>query len=272
MKTAMARTRGGLASAARTSVVLAAMFVGVGVGGCSHSAAPSTAARAWSDSDQLVLVTTLGWDSSQGTLRAYERAATGWRQVGEDHAVTIGRAGAAWGLGLHPLQSVGPLKREGDGRSPAGIFKIGPAFGYPPTATTGLDYQAMTLSHYCIDVSGSPRYNRIVDALVVGEDAVAGSTEPMRLDLHGRGDQRYRHGFVIEHNVEARPMGGSCIFAHLWKSPTDATSGCTAMDDGSMAALLPWLDRDRQPVFALLPMAEYSRLRSDWKLPTLDKR
>lgn len=254
------------------ATLLAMLFAAAGTGGCTHALEPSSAPGEWSNAGQLVLVTTPGWDSNTGTLRAFERNGSGWRQVGKEHAVTIGRAGSAWGLGLHPFQAGGPSKREGDGRSPAGIFRVGPAFGYPLKTATELDYQAMTRSHYCIDVSGSPLYNRIVDASVVGESAVAGSTEPMRLDLHASGDQRYRLGFVIEHNSEARAMGGSCIFAHLWKSPSDATSGCTAMDEGSMAALLPWLDRHQQPVFALLPIAEYSRLQSEWQLPTLDNR
>lgn len=252
------------------SALLALSCLLAGVGGCTQNAAQPTPLHPWNEAGQFVVVTTPGWDSNKGTLRAFERSGSGWRQVGADHPVTLGRAGSAWGLGLHPVQAGGPVKREGDGRSPAGIFSVGIAFGYHAAAVTGLDYQAMTGSHYCMDVSNSPLYNRIVDASVVGESAVAGSTEPMRLDLHSSGDQRYRLGFVIEHNPKAAPMGGSCIFAHLWKSPANSTSGCTAMEDRSMSALLPWLDRARRPVFALLPTAEYRRLQSEWKLPELD--
>ena len=43
--------------------------------------------------------------------------------------ITIGRAGAAWGIGLHP-QQLGPRKKEGDGRSPAGVFRIGDTEGF----------------------------------------------------------------------------------------------------------------------------------------------
>jgi hypothetical protein len=65
-------------------------------------------------------------------------------------------------------------------------------------------------------------------------------------------------------------MGGSCIFAHLWKSPADPTTGCTAMAPSTMEALLGWLRPDRNPVFVLLPMAEYRRLRAAWRLPAID--
>jgi L,D-peptidoglycan transpeptidase YkuD (ErfK/YbiS/YcfS/YnhG family) len=216
--------------------------------------------------EQLVVVTTEDWDAPRGELRTYERDGDGWREVAGARPVTIGRAGAAWGLGLHDAQG-GAQKREGDGRSPAGAFAIGEAFGYPESAETGLLYHAMLPSHWCIDVSGSPVYNRIVDTRDVGMQAIEGSTEPMRRDVHVNGDLRYRLGFVIEHNAAGAAMGGSCIFAHVWKSPTDATAGCTAMSDDDMQSLLKWLDRRRTPRFVLLPRAEYSRLRGAWRLP-----
>jgi L,D-peptidoglycan transpeptidase YkuD (ErfK/YbiS/YcfS/YnhG family) len=181
----------------------------------------------------------------------------------------LGRTGSAWGIGLHPAGSSGPQKREGDGRAPAGVFALGTAFGYAGGARTALPYRGMGASDYCIDVPASPLYNRIVDAREVGEQAVAGSTEPMRRDLHADGDQRYRLGFVIEHNPQARPGAGSCIFAHLWKAPGVATAGCTAMDDPIMQQLLAWLDPARKPVFVLLPVSEYQRLRAGWGLPAL---
>ena len=127
----------------------------------------------------------------------------------------------------------------------------------------------MSASDYCIDVSGSPLYNRIVDARVVGEAAVKGSTEPMRLDLHSKGDVRYKLGFVIDHNAEGAPQGGSCIFAHLWRSPDEPTAGCTSMDETVMRTLLAWLRPDARPVFVLLPEAEYARKESEWGLPDL---
>ncbi len=222
------------------------------------------------DARQLVLVTTPGWDATDGTLHRYERAATDarWREVAR-FPVAVGRSGSAWGSGLHPAgaHDDGPRKREGDGRSPAGVFAIGTAFGYADAADTRLAYAPMRLSHYCMDVPASPLYNRIVDADAVGRGAVEGSTEPMRLDLHNDGDPRYRIGFVIEHNAGNVPGDGSCIFAHLWRTPGEATAGCTAMDEADMRALLAWLDPQAQPRFVLLPEAEQRRLASAWALP-----
>jgi L,D-peptidoglycan transpeptidase YkuD (ErfK/YbiS/YcfS/YnhG family) len=251
----------------RWLLMAVAVFV---AGGAGVALAGTDASAAWHDAQQMVLVTIPRWDSTQGTLRTYERDGAGWRQVGQPHPVVIGHGGAGWGLGLQPAQAGGPHKVEGDGRSPAGVFRLGTAFGYAASANTGLPYRALENSDWCVDVSGSPHYNRLVDAGKAGAAAVAGATEPMRRDLHFHGDQRYREGFVIEHNWQQAPMGGSCIFGHLWKSPTSTTTGCTAMAPQTMTGLLAWLDSRRHPVFVLLPQAQYARLHKAWKLPVVD--
>ncbi|HVI55097.1 MAG TPA: L,D-transpeptidase family protein [Luteibacter sp.] len=222
---------------------------------------------AWSVSRQMVVVTTDGWDADHGILRTYVREGTQWKPQGPATDVTIGTHGSAWGVGLNPPEHDGPVKKEGDGRSPAGVFRIGDAFGYAQTHATALPYRALTVSDYCVDVDGSPYYNQLVDATKVGEKAVAGATEPMRRDLHFDGDHAYRIGFVIEHNPDGRKGAGSCIFAHVWKSPTSPTAGCTAMTDAAMERLLGWLDPKKKPVFVLLPASEYARLREAWNLP-----
>jgi L,D-peptidoglycan transpeptidase YkuD (ErfK/YbiS/YcfS/YnhG family) len=246
---------------ARIAMIVALVIVG------AHARSIGAAATLpWSNARQLVLVTTPDWNSKHATLQTFTRKPHGWQSASAAISVVIGRAGAAWGIGLHPAQP-GPVKHEGDGRSPAGVFAIGTAFGYAGSAATQWPYAAMNADDYCIDVDGSPLYNRIVDAEKVGAAAVAGSTEPMRRDLHSGGDQAYKLGFVIEHNPHGVGGAGSCIFAHLWKSPDSATAGCTAMAEPAMQALLAWLRPEDHPVFVLLPIAEYKRLHVDWGLP-----
>lgn len=252
------RLRHVLASCALVFVVLLA--------GCATTRTGADALP-WSDARQVVVVTTDGWDATQGTLRTYARDDGGaWREDGGAVPITVGRSGTAWGLGLHPAQP-GVQKREGDGRAPAGVFAIGEAFGYAPRADTALPYAQMQATSWCMDVVDSPLYNRVVDAKDVGEAAVRGSSEPMRLDLHNKGDQRYRNGFVILHNAQATKGAGSCIFAHLWKAPGETTAGCTAMAPASMQRLYAWLRPDRKPVFVLMPRSEYARLKTAWRLP-----
>ncbi|WP_119718876.1 L,D-transpeptidase family protein [Cognatilysobacter tabacisoli] len=256
-----------LAATVRTAL----LGIALAATGCTTVAEPaaSTDAQAWAQAQQMVVVTTPGWDAIDGQLRRFERTPAGWREVGPGAPIVIGRSGSGWGLGLHPTQATGPQKREGDGRAPAGVFAIGPAFGYAPSADTALPYQAMDAGDYCIDVPDSPLYNRIVDTKDVGAEAVKGSTEPMRRDIHLDGDDVYRLGFVIEHNAGGRANAGSCIFAHLWRGPSRPTAGCTAMAEPAMRELLAWLGPNRKPVFVLLPEPEYRRVQAEWGLPPL---
>ncbi|MEO5628391.1 MAG: hypothetical protein ABIQ62_01330 [Thermomonas sp.] len=238
-------------------------------GGTNIDANAAADARHWADAGQMVLVTTANWDSTSGDLRRYERDGERWRQVGAATQIVVGRTGIAWGIGLNTEHGDGPVKREGDGKAPAGVFAIGPAFGYAGSARTGLDYRAMGANDWCIDVPDSVYYNQIIDRSVVKAPLLDQSTEPMRRDIHADGDQRYREGFVIEHNAANVRNAGSCIFAHLWTASDTTTAGCTAMAPASMDALLAWLDQKRKPVFVQLPQAQYHQLRDAWQLPQL---
>ena len=60
----------------------------------SVHAAPLDGAR------QLIVVTSDGWDSTQGQLQAYVRDGKGWHTHGQAFPVALGRTGSAWGLGL----------------------------------------------------------------------------------------------------------------------------------------------------------------------------
>ncbi len=238
-----------------------ALLAALALAATAHAAPPATRAA-----DQLVVVVTEGWDANQGRLQAYTRTPSGWVANGPGFAVAIGRNGSAWGTGLASSEGE-PRKHEGDGRSPAGVFAIGPAFGYEARIDSTMPYRQMQADSWCIDVPGSPLYNQIVDAREVGAEAVKGSTEAMRLDLHHDGDRRYREGFVIANNPDNVPQAGSCIFAHLWRTPGETTAGCTAMEPADMQRLLRWLRPQAHPQFVLLPRAEYARLQAEWQLP-----
>ncbi|EJM33935.1 hypothetical protein PMI26_05989 [Pseudomonas sp. GM33] len=212
-------------------------------------------------SDQLIVVTSKGWNDIQGTAQRYERHGQTLQKFEAPFAVVLGKNGMGWGKGL--LDSgppEGPVKQEGDGKAPAGMFKLGTAFGYAPSADTRLPYLSLTPSIECVDDSQSTRYNELVDGAVVEKDW--SSSERMR-----RPDELYRQGIVIQHNTPASPAAGSCIFFHIWRGPTAPTRGCTAMDPADIARLLDWLDPGKSPVLVQLPQAQYEQLRERWKLP-----
>ena len=227
-------------------------------------------------STQMIVVTTPDWNTVQGRLQRYERAKAGdaWRPVGGAIPIVVGKNGMAWGSGIVATDSVrvqgDPVKREGDGRSPAGVFNLGTAFGYAssPLAGTKLPYLSLTASTECVDDVDSSRYNRIVDRSTVTPDWK--SSERMR-----ETGEAYRWGIVVNHNAIANPDGaskpvrggGSCIFLHIWKDAAHGTAGCTAMQPAEIETLLEWLDPKRTPVLVQLPVDAYSRVMKQRGLP-----
>jgi D-alanyl-D-alanine dipeptidase len=221
----------------------------------------SAMAQGLDGSDQLIVVTSKNWDDIQGTAQRYERHGQTLQKFEAPFAVVLGKNGMGWGKGLLDTgQPEGPVKQEGDGKAPAGMFKLGTAFGYAPSAETRLPYLSLTPTIECVDDSQSTRYNELVDGSVVDKDW--SSSERMR-----RSDELYRQGIFIQHNTPASPAAGSCIFFHIWRGPTAPTRGCTAMDPADIARLFDWLDPGKSPVLVQLPQAQYERLRERWKLP-----
>ena len=216
---------------------------------------------------QALVVTTKDWSSVDATLRLYERkdAKSAWISVGETIPAVVGRTGLAWGRGIHPDPPAGgPQKREGDGKAPAGIFKLGLSFGYAPAEEVpwiGLPYRQMKESSKCVDDSSSLFYNRLLEEGSVRRDW--NSVEDMR-----RSDGQYRLGIVIEHNTNpVAPRGGSCIFFHIWVKPSKGTAGCTAVSATDMEKTLRRLGPGENSILIQLPQAEYERMRTPWGLP-----
>jgi L,D-peptidoglycan transpeptidase YkuD (ErfK/YbiS/YcfS/YnhG family) len=219
------------------------------------------------ETTQLLVATVDGWDEVHAQLKRFERTPEGWKQVGEPWPAVIGVSGAAWGRGLHgggaPPGDDGPVKVEGDGRSPAGVFALGASYGYdrapPPGAR--LPYTQVDRDWLCIDDGRSAHYNKVLDTAEVRKDW--SSFEAMR-----RTDELYRRVIVVDHNPEPAPGAGSCIFLHLWHGPDGGgTAGCTAMARAPMESLLAWLDPAARPVYVLLPADRAAALRAGWALP-----
>lgn len=220
-------------------------------------------AEIFRDAGQLVVVTAVNDSSITGTLTKYEKKGDLWVRTGAPHQVTLGRTGLAWGSGIHEESLVrGTPKKEGDGKSPAGFFHFGTAFGYASVNETNfkLPYLSATSTVECVDDGMNSRYNQLVDTKDVVKDW--NSSEMMRRD-----DHLYRWGIVVNHNVPAKTMGGSCIFFHIWSAPGASTAGCTAMEEAHLLELMHWLDPARQPVLVQLTEPDYKNIAGIYGLP-----
>ena len=218
-------------------------------------------------SRQLLLVLVPHWRSITGTIRWFERRGVSaeWTEVFSRADVVVGRGGLAWGSGLHGTSDgEEPVKREGDGKAPAGVFPLIEAFGFAPAQDaklTRFPYRPLTDEIEGVDDPGSRYYNRLVDTRsILTKDWK--SAERMR-----ESGPVYRWGVVVGHNWNQVPGAGSCIFLHVWEGAGVATSGCTAMPEEHMLKVIRWLDRRKNPILVQLPEPEYHRLREAWKLP-----
>lgn len=236
------------------------------IAAAEHAATPPAAASPIpAASRQLLLVTSASWDATAGEARLFRRAASRapWRPVGSPMPVSLGRAGLAWGRGLHAAQDAGPQKREGDGRSPAGVFELRGMTGYEaaPLAGTSLAYEQATPTLRCVDDPESSRYNQLADEARVARDWR--SAEDMRRD-----DELYRLVIWVGHNdAPAVAGGGSCIFLHLRRGADSVTAGCTAFEARDLEWLVANLEAAARPVLVQLPRERHTALADAWVLP-----
>lgn len=180
---------------------------------------------------QVITVATDGYGTSYATLTAFERAGTGWRQVFGPWSAFVGRNGVA------PSGE----KREGDGRTPSGVYGFDFMFGVDADPGTHYAYRRITGTNIVWDDdSNSSNYNRWIDT----NTASAGvNPEPMY------NTPSYDYGAVIAYNTARTPGLGSAIFLHV--SHGSSTAGCVALPTDQLLELLRWLDPNRAPVIAI---------------------
>lgn len=198
------------------------------------------------DTKQLLVVSAHDFNSSKADLQAYEKEQETWTKIFDNISVNIGRSGLAWGKGLKVFKSSphDPVKKEGDGKSPAGLFTLESFFGYEKRSFN-FPYLQVSSSTLCIDESDSDLYNQIVQSQDPSEFK---SFEYMR-----REDDLYKLGIIVGHNQEGLKRGGSCIFIHIQKAHDASTAGCTAMKEENLLRLMKWLDQSKKPLLLQLP-------------------
>jgi L,D-peptidoglycan transpeptidase YkuD (ErfK/YbiS/YcfS/YnhG family) len=138
-----------------------------------------------------------------------------------------------------------PDKREGDGKTPAGAYGLGFAFGVREKPATRMFYRRVTPASCWVDDPQSPAYNRWVE-VPEGEAPAPGWNSAERL---GDYPDEYAYAVVIEYNTENTiPGRGSAVFLHCGSKPT---SGCVAVPEADMLRLLGWLDPAKNPVICI---------------------
>ena len=253
------------------AIGLFAVWTSFASGPRGGSAPPVTKPPAWiTASSQLILVSSPSWASPKGNMRRFERVGKEgtWRMVGKAVPAALGSRGLAWGRGLHGVEgSRAQAKAEGDMRSPAGAFRVGPVLGTATPArarSVHMPYRQIRSGTECVDDVGSAHYNRVVDP--GGTQSRDWNSSESMAEM----GSVYRWALFVQHNTPGPVAGaGSCIFVHVWSMELGGTPGCTGIVEKEMKALAEWLDPGKKPILVQLPENELQRLRARWGLPGL---
>lgn len=147
----------------------------------------------------------------------------GWLAAGtEQFPVALGRSG------------IRTLKREGDGATPRGRFRLIELRYRPdrlPRPQSGLPVRPIAPDDGWCDAPSDRNYNRDVKR-----------PYPASCETLWRADSLYDLLIVLDHNQLPRiPGGGSAIFLHLARDGLAPTEGCIAFRKRDLERLLPKL-------------------------------
>ncbi|MFK7850042.1 MAG: L,D-transpeptidase family protein [Akkermansiaceae bacterium] len=217
-------------------------------------------------SSQCVVGIADEWNSSHVTLSYFEKKAGVWQQVGASWKGRLGSKGLAWGRGIHPNPPGAKMKKEGDGRAPAGVFDIGGVWGshksvkkHPKTF-----YHQVTSRDLWVEDGSSKYYNQF---LTLDREP---KTEWEKRAQMVQNDYPHSLKMFIAHNAHPNIVAnaGSSIFFHIWRrGGAAATAGCTTMVEERLRWLIATVDPSRRPLYVLLTRDDYTKFKPVWKLP-----
>jgi L,D-peptidoglycan transpeptidase YkuD (ErfK/YbiS/YcfS/YnhG family) len=213
---------------------------------CQVAQLPDTVKRQMGGSSQALLVRSTKDSSVDVQVFALERQNDRWVCAFDAVEGVIGRKGFA-----PPGE-----KREGDGRTPAGIFPLILTFGYEPSFPTRMPYRQITEDDLWVDDSHADDYNRWVKR---------GMTRASSFEVMKREDGLYKYGIVVEYNTNPVVKGyGSAIFFHIWRGKGKPTAGCVALSEETLTRILQWLNPAASPLVILGAQAERGGVES-WR-------
>ncbi|MEM1058382.1 MAG: L,D-transpeptidase family protein [Verrucomicrobiota bacterium] len=226
---------------------------------------------------QMIMAVAPDRDAPYGKMRLFSRDANGnWTPDSKVMNVNFGRQGLAWGIGLHPRQK-GQAKREGDWRTPSGLFRVGKVLGnpaQPPEGFQGWPYHHKTAADTWPEDPQNKYYNRLY-TVPDGYRPAWYEKERFRLD-----DPAYYYLIVVDHNRErdsleetptSVPGYGSAIFFHTERQHANGkpkpSAGCTTLPRADLIEVIRWLEPGSEARYAVLAEKDYRQLWQEWDLP-----
>lgn len=129
-------------------------------------------------------------------------------------------------------------KREGDGKTPMGEFKVGIALGIHPKEqiNTKLEYKQISPNMYWIDDPKSKYYNQLVDISTTHKKDWTSAEHLIDFPI------QYEYLVELKTNPYNIPEKGSAIFLHCIKNKS--TAGCIAINKYIMKKILQNVDEN----------------------------
>lgn len=154
----------------------------------------------------------------------FEKEANEWEVISETYGI-VGKNG------------VSEKSREGDYRTPEGIYGLGFAFGMEKITGLSVEYRQITENSYWIDDPESELYNTWQET----SDISWNSAEHL-IDY----PESYKYAVVIDYNMNpVVPGAGSAIFLHC--ADGSYTAGCVAVPEDKMLEIIKRLDKEKNP-------------------------
>ncbi|MBQ6235189.1 MAG: L,D-transpeptidase family protein [Clostridia bacterium] len=177
---------------------------------------------------QLFVVAALSEDATDAWVSLHEKSSDGsWHMI----MTTPGFVGRN-GIGK---------TREGDARTPVGVFHFNRAFGIADDPGCAIPYVKVDADTYW---SGDPRegyhYNELVNLKdLPGLDVESGDSEHIIDYVY-----HYQYCLNISYNEEGTPGLGSAIFLHCFGPVKPYTGGCVAIPEDYMRYVLQRVDEN----------------------------
>ncbi|OPY70345.1 MAG: L,D-transpeptidase catalytic domain [Syntrophorhabdaceae bacterium PtaU1.Bin034] len=230
--------------------------LGVMFSGCTHSGVVSRGSADQSrlpasikavllslpnETTQVIVVTAGNKGPVSATVYAAEKRGDAWISLFTPFDAIVGRNGFA----------LPGEKREGDGKTPSGIFPLEEVFGYAPHVETKMAYRQARDNDIWIDDPESPDYNTWTKK---------GQTGAASFELMRRHDDLYKYGIITGYNRDPVVKGlGSAIFFHIRKGDGRPTSGCVGLAEDDLVKIIAWLDP------SLRPLTVMGNLQREWR-------